>query len=204
MKSLFQSMLFITSIAFAACNGSNGSHDHHNHDHNGHEHHHNMSSEDIPVVKAGMVTDTLFQQHIDVIAHFYTHIQKALANDDAEDASARAKQLVSYMNEYDTVRFAENEQKVYSEYEDKIKEQSNAITATGNIEEQRTSFEALSGVIYQLVKKVGVSEPLYRSYCPMAFDGKGAMWLSETESIANPYFGSSMYSCGSVKEVVKR
>lgn len=200
MKSLFYVMLFISTTAFIACNDNDNSHNDHNHD--GHEH--GLSNEDIPVVNAEMETDSIFQEHIDVIAHFYTHIQTGLADDDAEEVSIRAKQLVNHMHEYDTVVFAEKEQEVYDKYEIKIIELSKAIQNTEDIEAQRKYFESISDVIYQLVKTVGTTEPLYKSYCPMALDGKGAMWLSETEEIANPYYGASMYSCGSVQEVVKR
>jgi Cu(I)/Ag(I) efflux system membrane fusion protein len=39
---------------------------------------------------------------------------------------------------------------------------------------------------------------VYKEYCPMAFDNKGAYWLSESEEIRNPYFGKSMLTCGEV------
>jgi len=32
---------------------------------------------------------------------------------------------------------------------------------------------------------------------------KGAMWLSETTEIRNPYFGGKMLECGVVKKVIK-
>ncbi|MCB0699667.1 MAG: DUF3347 domain-containing protein [Chitinophagales bacterium] len=200
MKSLIYVMLLMSAVMFVACN--NGNDTHHDHNHDGHEH--GMSNEDIPVVKAEMETDSMFQEHIDVIAHFYTHIQTALADDDTKEASIRAKQLLAHMHEYDTVTFSENEQEVYDKYEAKIVELSSAIQSAEDIDAQRKHFESMSDVMYQLVKTIGTTEPLYKSYCPMAFDGKGAMWLSETEEIANPYYGASMYSCGSVQEVVKR
>lgn len=34
----------------------------------------------------------------------------------------------------------------------------------------------------------------------MAFDNKGAFWLSEIEEIRNPYFGEAMLNCGEVHE----
>jgi len=37
----------------------------------------------------------------------------------------------------------------------------------------------------------------------MAKDNQGAMWLSETEGIKNPYFGAEMLTCGSIEEVIK-
>jgi len=41
---------------------------------------------------------------------------------------------------------------------------------------------------------------LYRQYCPMAFQNKGAYWLSSEKKIMNPYFGDKMLHCGVVKE----
>ncbi len=51
-----------------------------------------------------------------------------------------------------------------------------------------------------LAKVVKLSEePLYLDYCPM----KKSSWLSNDKAIKNPYFGSSMLTCGSVKETLK-
>jgi hypothetical protein len=41
---------------------------------------------------------------------------------------------------------------------------------------------------------------LFATFCPMAFDGKGTYWLSETKTIRNHYFGDKMMDCGEVKE----
>jgi hypothetical protein len=34
-------------------------------------------------------------------------------------------------------------------------------------------------------------------------DGKGAVWISEAKAIKNPYYGSQMLTCGSVKKEFK-
>lgn len=44
---------------------------------------------------------------------------------------------------------------------------------------------------------------LYVEYCPMAFDNKGAVWVSSTKEVRNPYFGEKMLNCGEVKEIIK-
>jgi Cu(I)/Ag(I) efflux system membrane fusion protein len=36
----------------------------------------------------------------------------------------------------------------------------------------------------------------------MAFDNKGASWLQLDKEIRNPYFGSMMYKCGSVRAAI--
>ncbi len=44
-----------------------------------------------------------------------------------------------------------------------------------------------------------LESPIFLLHCPMALDGKGADWLSQTREIENPYFGSEMFACGEVK-----
>ena len=41
---------------------------------------------------------------------------------------------------------------------------------------------------------------MHAIFCPMAFDGKGAYWITESREIRNPYFGEKMLNCGEVKE----
>ncbi len=40
-------------------------------------------------------------------------------------------------------------------------------------------------------------------FCPMVDNNKGAYWLSLSETIYNPYFGSKMLKCGSVKTIIE-
>ena len=62
----------------------------------------------------------------------------------------------------------------------------------------------LSKDIADLIKTFGTGgQTLYKDFCPMASDGKGAIWISEVKEIKNPYLGSKMPECGSVKETIK-
>ena len=44
--------------------------------------------------------------------------------------------------------------------------------------------------------------PVYLDHCPM-YEG-GADWLSRDKAIRNPYYGSQMLTCGSVKETIAK
>ena len=81
--------------------------------------------------------------------------------------------------------------------------ESKKIAASKDLKVQRTAFIKLSDFIYDLAKSTDASEvTLYKQYCPMANGNKGASWLSTSEEIRNPYFGSMMMSCGSTKETL--
>ena len=49
---------------------------------------------------------------------------------------------------------------------------------------------------------MAMEQTLYKDFCPMYSDGKGATWLSETKEIKNPYLGKKMPTCGSMKEEI--
>jgi hypothetical protein len=38
----------------------------------------------------------------------------------------------------------------------------------------------------------------------MANSGKGANWLSKENAIKNPYYGSSMLTCGKTVEIIEK
>jgi hypothetical protein len=66
------------------------------------------------------------------------------------------------------------------------------------IDHQREHFETLSTDITDLITLLGTDKTLYQDYCPM----KKVSWLSETKEIKNPFYGSKMLTCGSVKKQI--
>jgi Cu(I)/Ag(I) efflux system membrane fusion protein len=76
------------------------------------------------------------------------------------------------------------------------------LRAVPGLEEKRAAFEDLSKLMYEVVTTFGAGETVYKQYCPMALDDKGAYWLSLNSEIRNPYFGDKMLECGEVQEVL--
>ena len=79
----------------------------------------------------------------------------------------------------------------------------NKISASKELKVQRNEFYPLSQNVYDLYLKIGLKNySLYKQYCPMAFNDKGAFWLSKSEEILNPYFGSTMLHCGEIQQKI--
>lgn len=202
MKNLVLILTIIGSISFASC-GDGNSDSHAGHDHS--EDHAGMSDDDVTVVKPEYMTnDSVLQEHIDEYVHYYTHLQGSLADDDAKGASSWAVQTNDFIESLDRTKLSNIDLKTYDRYMNIIKPQVIAFAGAADIEKQRLAFELISNATYELAKTFGTTEPIYQAHCPMAFDGKGALWLTESNEIANPYYGSDMYSCGSVREVIKK
>ena len=75
------------------------------------------------------------------------------------------------------------------------------INATRKINEVYGPFAEMSDLFFDFLDHYKIKNlTLFRQYCPMAFDNKGAYWLSNTQEIYNPYFGEEMRFCGEIKE----
>ncbi len=69
------------------------------------------------------------------------------------------------------------------------------------IEAKRKEFEMISDALWSLTRTVKYAgQKVYYQYCPMAFDNKGAYWMSKERQIKNPYFGDKMPECGSIED----
>lgn len=73
------------------------------------------------------------------------------------------------------------------------------------LEGRRLAFQMVSDQLYDLLVLTGLKNTtVYRQYCPMAFNDRGAYWLSDRQEILNPYFGDAMLHCGSVTDTLKQ
>jgi len=97
-----------------------------------------------------------------------------------------------------------DQKKVWDGFEDDLREHAEHIGKNaGNIKHQREHFSMMSEDVYDLVKAFGGGRAIYHDHCPMYNEGKGAIWLSETKEVRNPYFGAKMPTCGTVEEVIQ-
>jgi len=93
--------------------------------------------------------------------------------------------------------------KVDATFEKVLVSVSDKIIVSQDIEQQRKFFEQISELMYALAQNGQFGEKtLYKQYCPMAFNDKGAYWLSLDDNILNPYFGDKMLKCGYIEEIL--
>lgn len=154
-------------------------------------------------VSAGAVDPKIAASMKEMVEH-YLQLKNALASDKTKDAAAAGKEIVDAMGKLDKSLLTADQKKLYEDVEDDAREHAEHINANaGNIEHQREHFDILSKDVYDLVKAFGSGQVLYKDFCPMYNEKKGAMWLSEVRAIKNPYYGKKMPTCGSVQEELK-
>ncbi len=209
MKKEFFSLLAISILILMACNSKGSKNEHDGHD---------MSKMDKESSKHAASNDkdikavAVFYTNIDAkaaasvktIVDHYLHIKNALANDNAGEAANGAKAMEDAIGNLDKSLLTAEQKTAYDANEADMKEHAEHIAKNGdNIKHQRSHFVMMSEAVYELVKNFGAGRPVYHDHCPMARDNQGAMWISEVKEIKNPYFGSDMFKCGRVEEVIK-
>lgn len=131
----------------------------------------------------------------------YLAVKNALVADNDKAASSAGKQLFSTLKNVDMKSIPANKHQQYMDIADDAKENAEHIgDNAGKIAHQREHLASLSKDVSDLITLFGTSQKLYRDYCPMYNDGKGAVWISEAKAIKNPYYGNQMLTCGSVKK----
>jgi predicted S18 family serine protease len=149
-------------------------------------------------------TETKSTASINEIVAGYLNVKNALASDNGKEAATAGKEIVNAMNKLDKASLTAEQKKVYEDVEDDAKEHAQHISTNADkIDHQREHFDMLSQDMYDLVKTFGAGQTLYKDFCPMYNNNKGAAWLSETKEIKNPYLGKKMSDCGSIKEEIK-
>lgn len=131
----------------------------------------------------------------------YFEIKNGLVADSKENTAKGGTALLAAFSKFDMTKVPENAHKEYMEIQESAKEHAEHIVKSP-IDHQREHFEALSTDITDLIALLGTDKVIYQDYCPMANNNKGANWLSEVKEIKNPYFGSKMLTCGSVKKKI--
>jgi len=76
------------------------------------------------------------------------------------------------------------------------------IAGSAMIKDQRIAFEDVSREVEAMLDSEIKEGTIFKQYCPMAFNGKGAFWLSDSKEVRNPYFGDEMLTCGVVDKEI--
>jgi Cu(I)/Ag(I) efflux system membrane fusion protein len=152
---------------------------------------------------ASLLNDEGTQKLLAVLGDYYA-LKDGLVATDGTEAAGAAEKLT--MSTADLQMFVVNDSATnlsVKENLDTVNKMSLRISQThpGEVEQMRADFEKVSDNIFAALKKLKLQNAkVYQQYCPMAFDDKGAYWLSSEEKIRNPYFGKKMLSCGEVTD----
>lgn len=138
------------------------------------------------------------------LTNHYFRLKNALVADKPGLADTAAIEMVPITDSL--ISFTQKNDPNLEAYVDTVKMRDIRIIGTlgkGN-DEKRIHFSAMSDALYALVKNAGLKNAgIYYDHCPMAFNEKGANWLSQTADIENPYLDKKMEDCGEITDSLK-
>ncbi|MCP4630424.1 MAG: DUF3347 domain-containing protein [bacterium] len=173
----------------------------------GHEHHGesgHQTQNGTAKLQKPFVVDPQFKKQIDPLVVVYYEMHAGLKSDSFVKAAAGAKAFAVRLDGIDMTLVKGRAQVAWMELCRQLKKDAGAAAAAEDIAALRNVFDRLSDTLYAVVKQFGTTGtfPVYRFFCPMFKNNKGAYWLQQTEQTENPYYGSMMYRCGSLTETV--
>ena len=134
----------------------------------------------------------------------YLALKDALVASDPVKAGSLAQELMALTQTGNRLDRAQNDDasmRIFSDIHKHISE----IAGAKELEPQRAAFAKLSLSYHPVISLIQPDTGnLYYQFCPMAFDNKGAFWISADEEISNPFFGDEMLRCGEIKETYTR
>ena len=144
-----------------------------------------------------------FAKQLNPVLDKYIGLKNALVQSDVKKAKQAAGEFQQQLAKVNMGLLKGDSHSKWMDLSDNIQKHVKKISAADNTEDQRSAFSGLSDLLYRTIKTFGLDEKTYYyQFCPMAFDNKGAYWLSETKAIKNPYFGEKMMDCGETKETL--
>ena len=203
MKKLILLAIAATFV-FISCNSNSPKTEDHsmmNHNDSMHMQSNTMADENVKMVSATFTkVDPAVSTFMKTLLQNYIEVKNALTNSNESEAAAASAKITDGMKSFDKSLLSADQKKVYDDIESDLKEHADHI-AKNKLDHQREHFSGMSNDVYDLVKAFGAGMTLYHDHCPMANENKGAMWLSESKEIRNPYYGDKMMTCGSVEEM---
>jgi len=154
---------------------------------------------DMKMDHSKMKMDKMQDAKAEAVLADYFMLKNALVGDDTKKAALEGAKLAASLKAFDMTSYNEDEQKELADIIEDATEHAEHI-AESAIDHQREHFKTLSKDITDMVAITGTKNTLYQQFCPM-YD-KGSAWLSTSNEVRNPYYGSKMVSCGKVQKEI--
>jgi Cu(I)/Ag(I) efflux system membrane fusion protein len=134
----------------------------------------------------------------------YLKWKDALTNDDFAEAQKMATRMKLVLDKINMSLFKGDAHNAWMEYQGSLSNSLEHVQQFSGIEQLRKTFQTVSSTMIDMTNTFKpLAETIYVQRCPMANNNKGADWLSTSKEIKNPYFGSSMLTCGEVTKEIK-
>jgi len=143
-------------------------------------------------------------QAIQGLMEGYFNLKDALVADDFNAAEKSIESLSKRLRATKMSYFKGDAHQLWMQESAAMNNGLQTMASSQDLDEMREHFISVSKAAVQLATHFPpLQSPWYIQHCPMANSNKGADWLSKSEEIRNPYFGSAMLTCGEISQSLK-
>lgn len=162
-----------------------------------------MNTTSQSIQKSPIEAPKAFKSQVARVVSSYIDFKNTLVNSQPDLTFDQVKNMQTGLKQVDMSLLNGQGHNVWMGQLDSLQTVLTQLSNTQDLAKQREHFIGLSNVMLNVVKKFSIKGVYYQQFCPMASDGTGAYWLSEKETIYNPYFGQQMLSCGETIERIE-
>lgn len=144
-----------------------------------------------------------FKMQLGKVVESYLKMKDALVESNEQATESSVRKTLEALAMVDMSLLKGDAHNMWIRLHKPIKDNLEGMIQMKGLEMKRSHFSIVSDKLTEALETLGYhssKEGLYLEFCPMAFDNKGAFWLSNSKDIRNPYFGDAMLKCGEVKK----
>ncbi|MFK8009340.1 MAG: efflux RND transporter periplasmic adaptor subunit [Saprospiraceae bacterium] len=143
-----------------------------------------------------------FKTQLSSLSDQYLLLKNTLVETNASAAKEAATNFLKELENVDMTLIKGDAHKYWMQQLSAFQSHGKKITTLEEVETQRQQFEFLSDAMINSITAFGTKNKLFVQFCPMAFENKGADWISDIQEVRNPYFGDKMMKCGLVTDTL--
>lgn len=143
------------------------------------------------------------EKHLSRMLNHYLDAKDALTEDDFDAARYSLSEFSKEVVENREMNNHKDHIKNHARHHSDMVQAVDKASAAGDIDELRSAFKDISAQLLKALENQGYDDmSLYLQYCPMAVNNQGAHWISDRETIINPYMGQKMTGCGKTEKEI--
>lgn len=195
LKNKFLTLAYFSlTLVFTAC-GRGDKHKQHN------SLAENFTHKDIVILDHPYQLGETVRTELEHVIDAYLLVKDALVKEDEEATDKATGFMVEKVTSVITAKLGGKGLEAWQNHQVLFEANLKEMQHLKGLENKRSYFSHISEIMYCMIKSFGLKQgKLFVVFCPMAFGGKGAYWISESKSIQNPNMATKMPICGEIKE----
>lgn len=160
---------------------------------------------ELVVLKDAPPVPPAFTAALDLSLDDYFALSASFAADDPGAVKTRAAAMLGKVEALDARGLEPEAARAWASHREVLRASLHQLLQAEDLGTRREHFSHVSEAMYCAIRSFGgVNRTVEVVQCPMAFGDIGAVWLAPDKTIANPYLGAAMASCGALEETLSQ